>query len=165
MLTTDIRLGEPVNPIDILELVVDLKDWHWDRHGDELNISVEGALCAYQISLHWNAGIEALHLACAFDLTLPEARMDEVRKLIQLVNERLWIGHFDLWPQENAIVFRHAHLLSGGLGVSQAQAETLLRVGLEACELYFPAFQYVIWGGRSAEAALDLSSFETVGEA
>ena len=159
------RLEEPVNPIDILELLIDLKDWQCDRQGDELTITVEGSWCAYHISLHWNMWLEALHLACAFDVNLPQNRIEELRKLILLINERLWLGHFDIWPQENAIVFRHGHLLTGGLSVSQPQAEALLKAGIEACEQYFTAFQFVIWGGKGAEEALKLGSFETVGHA
>ena len=129
-ITTQPRLDEPVNPIDIMELIVDLKDWRCDRLGDELNISLEGSWCAYHISLHWNSSVEALHLACAFDTSLPEPRLDEIRKLIGLINERLWLGHFDIWSAEKAVVFRHAHLLSVGLCVSQAQAEALLKAGI-----------------------------------
>jgi hypothetical protein len=130
-----------------------------------LNITLDGSWCAYEISLHWHNSIEALHLACAFDMSLPEKRIDEVRKLIMLINERLWLGHFDIWPHENAIVFRHAHLLSGGMSVGQAQAEALLKAGIDACEQYFTAFQFVVWGGKTAREAIELTGFETVGRA
>ena len=161
----EFTLHQRVNPIDMLEVLIDTKNWECDRCGDELNITLEGSWCAYQISLHWHTQLEALHLACAFDLSLPKKRLDEVRKLILLINERLWLGHFDIWPHENAIVFRHSHLLSGGMGVSQAQAEALLKAGVDACEQYFSAFQFVIWGGKTAQEAIDLTGFETVGRA
>ena len=33
------------------------------------------------------------------------------------------------------------------------------------CERYYPAFQFVIWGGRTAEDAIASSLLDTVGEA
>jgi hypothetical protein len=41
----------------------------------------------------------------------------------------------------------------------------LLRLALEACERYFPAFQFVIWAGKTAEEAIRSSLMETAGEA
>ena len=53
----------------------------------------------------------------------------------------------------------------GGAGTNDAQCETLIRLAIEACERYFPTFQFVIWAGKSAEQALEASLLETVGEA
>ena len=36
---------------------------------------------------------------------------------------------------------------------------------LNSCERYFPAFQFVIWAGKSAREAMDSAMFETSGEA
>ena len=92
--------------------------------------------------------IEALHLACAFDLKVPERRRAEVQQLISLVNEQLWVGHFDLWTQDGMVMFRHALVLAGGVEASSQQCEALLGTALDACERYFPAFQFVVWAGK-----------------
>ena len=65
------------------------------------------------------------------------------------VNARLWIGHFDLWPDDGSVVFRHAMIFPDA-GVSAAQCEALLNLAVEACEHYYPAFQFVLWGGKTA---------------
>ena len=109
--------------------------------------------------------IEALHLACAFDLKVPERRREEVQKLIALVNEQLWIGHFDLWTQDGMVMFRHALVLAGGVEATSQQCQALLSSALEACEGYFPAYQFVVWAGKPARQALDAAMFETSGEA
>jgi hypothetical protein len=109
--------------------------------------------------------IEALHLACAFDLKVPERRRDEVQKLIALVNEQLWIGHFDLWTQDGMVMFRHALVLAGGVEATSQQCQAMLSSALEGCEGYFPAFQFVVWAGKPAREALDAAMFETSGEA
>jgi hypothetical protein len=65
--------------------------------------------------------LESLHIACAFDLKVPEQRRSEIKQLIALVNEQLWIGHFDLWRNEGVVLFRNSHLLSGGPEVTPQQ--------------------------------------------
>ena len=84
---------------------------------------------------------------------------------IARVNERLWIGHFDLWTNDGLVMFRHALVLAGGVGATNQQCEALLDAALEACERYFQAFQFVIWAGKPASEALDAAMFETSGEA
>jgi hypothetical protein len=109
--------------------------------------------------------IEALHLACAFDIKVPERRRPDVQTLISMINERLWVGHFDLWPGEGMVMFRHALVLAGGSEASGQQCESLLSTALETCERYFTAFQFVVWAGKSAKEALEAAMFETSGEA
>ena len=88
-----------------------------------------------------------------------------MQQLISLINEQLWVGHFDLWVQDGMVMFRHALVLAGGAGAVEQQCEALLSTALEACERYFPAFQFVVWAGKPAREALDAAMFETSGEA
>ena len=37
--------------------------------------------------------------------------------------------------------------------------------GLDACERYFPALQFVVWAGKPAREAMESAMFETAGEA
>jgi hypothetical protein len=109
--------------------------------------------------------IEALHLACAFEVKAPERCRTEVQQLATLVNEQLWVGHFDFWIQDGLVMFRHALVLTGGIEASGQQCEALLGIALDACERYYPAFQFVVWAGKTARDALDAAMFETAGEA
>ena len=109
--------------------------------------------------------IEALHLACAFDLKVPELRRAEVVQLVSYVNEQLWIGHFDVWRDDGVVMFRHALLLAGGIEASHHQCQAALDSAVEACERYYQAFQFVVWAGKTAREALDTAMFETAGEA
>jgi hypothetical protein len=109
--------------------------------------------------------IETLHLACAFDMKVPESRLADVQKLIGLINEQMWIGHFDVWTQNGVVMFRHALVLAGGVAASGRQCEAVLASALDSCERYFPAFQFVIWAGKSAREAMESAMFETTGEA
>ena len=62
-------------------------------------------------------------------------------------------------------MFRHALVLAGGVEASNGQCEAMLGIGLDACERYYPAFQFVVWAGKPAREALDAAMFETAGEA
>jgi hypothetical protein len=109
--------------------------------------------------------IEALHVACAFDIRIPELRLPETQQLIAMINEQLWIGHFDVWMQNGMVMFRHALVLSGGIAPSSSQCEAVLGCALDTCERYFPAFQFVVWAGKTAREAMEAAMFETSGEA
>lgn len=155
-----------VHPVDIIEQIAGINDWSFEREDtDEISISVRGGWSDYHVSFNWMEDLESLHIAAAFDLKVPDPRRPEVRQLINLINEQLWIGHFDMWNHEGVILFRNSHLLSGGAEVSPQQCEALLRSATESCDLYYQAFQFVVWAGKSASEALSSVMFETVGEA
>jgi hypothetical protein len=161
-------LSEPsrTNPLDVVERIAAINDWSFERAGDdEITMLVGGKWSDYQVSFTWMHDIEALHLACAFDIKVPERRRGEVQQLIAMVNEQMWIGHFDLWTQDGMVMFRHALVLAGGVEATSMQCQALLSSALESCEGYFPAFQFVVWAGKSARHALDAAMFETSGEA
>ena len=154
------------HPLDVVERLAAGNDWTFERAGDdEITILVTGKWTDYQVSYTWMGDIEALHLACAFDLRVPDRRRADVQQLISLINEQMWVGHFDLWTTEGIVMFRHALMLSGGVEASGKQCQALLDNALEACERYFSAFQFVVWAGKPAREALSAAMFETSGEA
>jgi hypothetical protein len=154
------------DPLDAVERMATGNNWPFERAGeDEIGIVVTGRWTNYQVSFTWMSDIEALHLACAFEMKVPETRLTSVQQLIAMINEQLWIGHFDVWTANGMVMFRHALVLSGGIAASGRQCEALLGTALDSCERYFPAFQFVIWAGKSAREAMDSAMFETAGEA
>jgi hypothetical protein len=166
MSLTDFSESEHVNPVDVVERMAATHDWSFARASeDEVTLVVGGKWADYQVSFTWMGDIEALHLACAFELRVPPARRTETIELAAKVNAQLWIGHFDVWFNDGLIMFRHAMLLTNGVAASRAQCETVLGTALDACERYFQAFQFVTWAGKSANEALDAAMFETSGEA
>lgn len=154
------------SPLDVVERMAAGNNWPFERAGEEeIGLVVTGRWTNYQVSFTWMTDIETLHLACAFDMKVPELRLTDVQKLIALINEQLWIGHFDVWTQNGVIMFRHALVLAGGVVASGRQCEAVLGTAIDTCERYFPAFQFVIWAGKSAREAMDSAMFETTGQA
>ena len=166
MSMVDFELPPAANPVDLIEQIATSHDWAFDRSGDdEISISVSGSFCDYNLSMSWMEALEALHLACAFDFKVNERRKVEVMHLLALVNEQLWLGHFDLWQAEGVIMYRNALLLTEGIEAGTGQLEAMLAASVEACERYYQAFQFVIWAGKTPEEALAAVLFETHGEA
>lgn len=154
------------NPVDMVERLAALNEWAFDRdEEDEISISVTGGWADYTIAFTWLQDMEALHVACAFDLKVPAPRRADVNDLVALINEQMWIGHFDIWPSDGVIMFRHALLLAGGAELNSRQCESVLTAAVMACERYYQAFQFVVWAGKSGREALDTAMVETRGEA
>jgi hypothetical protein len=158
-------IDSPSNPLAVVEDVASDRDWSYERCGDELTIVTRGDWTDYQISFTWMHDLEALHLACAFDMKIPPARRAEVQRLIAAANEQMWIGHFDIWTQTGMVMHRQTLVLPEGLLASGAQCETMVATAIQACERYYPAFQFTVWAGRTAEEAMDAAMFDTQGEA
>jgi hypothetical protein len=165
MATTQFNFDRLTHPVDMVEHIATIHDWTFERSApDELTLSVAGSWCDYHISLSWRDDLEALHLACAFDFKVSRARLAEIYRLLALINEQLWLGHFDLWKEDGLLLYRHGLLLTGA-ETQAAQCEALLRAALDACERYYQSFQFVLWAGKSAEEALTATMLETQGQA
>jgi hypothetical protein len=110
MATTQPIYDHFTNPVDMVEHIATIHAWTFERSApDELTLTVAGAWCDYHISLTWRDDLEALHLACAFDFKVSKLRLGEIYKLMALINEQLWLGHFDLWKEDGLLLFLRLH--------------------------------------------------------
>jgi hypothetical protein len=165
MATAETGYNASRNPVDLIEQVATSHDWSAERtNDDELTLTVAGSWADYQVSLNWREDLETLHIACAFDIKVPDNRASEVYRLVAQINEQLWLGHFDIWTQEGLIMFRQGLMLNGAVATT-LQCEALLRAALEACERYYQSFQFVIWAGKDSREALASAMFDTEGQA
>ena len=155
-----------LNPLDTAEQIVMDRDWAFDRPGEqELVAEVAGVWCNYRIWMHWEEEVGTFGFTCALDTKLPKHLHARIFPLLSLANEKLVLGHFELQSAEGAITFRHTQLLRGGVHATPEQIDQLLDMAVQECERFYPAFQSVIWGGRTVEEAMSLAMFETIGEA
>jgi len=166
MAAAAIQRDDTSNPLDLFERIAGGRDWLIDRsHDDEVNLVVVGSWCDLHLSLNWHEEMEGLHLACTFDLKVPQNRREEICRVISMINEQLFYGHFDLWRSEGVLLFRHSTLLVGGAMVTPEQCDGMLGLALENVERFYPVFQFVIWAGKTAEEAMQASMLETQGQA
>lgn len=159
--------AEPItNPLDLIEEIITAHEWPFERaNDDELMAQIPGKWCDYRLYFAWSGDMSALHFSCALDLKIPTHRRGAINELLALTNERLWLGHFDLSSEDGQPTFRHAVPLRGARGATVEQLEDLVDVALHECERFYPAFQYVVWGGKNPAEAVTAACLDPVGEA
>lgn len=160
------RQHPPSNPLDVIEEIVTANEWAFDRTSeDELVVEIPGRWCSYGLFFAWSEEHSALQFSCALDIKVPPVHRASLFELLATVNEALWLGHFDLQADDGTLVFRHTLLLRGVGGASVEQLEDLVDIAVSEGERFYPAFQFVIWGGKSANEAVAAALLDTVGEA
>jgi hypothetical protein len=156
----------PEHPVDVVERLAAVNEWAFDRaEDDEISILVSGVWANYDVSFTWIPEMESLHVSCSFDLKAPPRKRTAIGELTQLINEQMWLGHFDLWREQDLVMFRHSLCLAGGAAASDAQCGAVVKAAVNACETYFQAFQFVLWADREPREALAFAAFETRGSA
>ena len=162
---------EACAPIDMLEQYFGAHGWASERTGDEeIAASVKGSWTEYELRAVWREDDQVLQF-----LALPEIRVGADKRAamyetIGLINEQLWIGHFEMWAASGLILFRYATMLSGEgdsdeCGLSMDQAEMMVDAAIDECERFYPVFQFVLWGDKTPADAIAAALIETQGEA
>ncbi len=160
------KTDETYNPLDLAELVIMDRDWVFDRPADgELIAEVNGTWGNYRIWFAWQEDSGGLTLSCALESKFPKQMLSKIHSLLAYVNEKLWLGHFDICSEDGAITFRHSLLLREGAGTTAEHLQELLDHAISECERFYPAFQSVVWGGKTPAEAIEIALFETIAEA
>ena len=154
-------------PLDMLETYFDAHGWENERHDEELVAQVKGSWTTYELRALWRDGDSVLQFLAFPDIKVTDDRRTAIYEAMALVNEQLWVGHFELWTSSGVLLYRHAAMIDGddGAALSLAQAEQLVETAVEECERFYPVFQFVLWGGKSPKEALAAALIETHGEA
>ena len=163
---TTVAMPETPAPLQVIEQIATANKWPLDRVGDnQVNLFIAGRWSEYEVAFSWLPDLQVLHMACGFSLAVPANQLEELRTLLRLLNEMVWVGHFDNWPQADMVLFRHAALCPEGEGLSAQQGCEMLLRGLETCEDYFAAFGFVVRECKDAQEALQMNITDTKGTA
>ena len=155
-----------LNPIDIVEDVIHAKKWTFSRADDhELVAEINSQWCQYRLYFTWSEQIKAMSFTITFDLKFPFSKYGNAHELIALINEKLWIGHFDITSKNGIPAYRHTVLSLPENEMLHNQLEDLVDIGIYECEKYYPAFQLVLFDHSKPDDALNISTFETLGRA
>ena len=155
-----------LNPIDVVEEVIYSKKWSFSRADDyELVAEIASKWCQYRFYFTWSEQIRAISLTVTFDLKFPHAKMKEAQELLALINEKLWIGHFDITSKNGIPAYRHTVLSFSEDEVLHHQLENLVDIAIYECEKFYPAFQLVLFEDSDPGKALAISTFDTIGVA
>ena len=158
--------AEDHGALDSAEQILETAGWPHERSDDNTIQCIAptrwgemGGLFTYR------ADPACLHYSVTLDVRPLPGRRAALAELIMMVNERLWLGHFDYWQDEGVILFRHAIPLAERSEPSLGELSQLMSASVEAVERFIPAFNFLIWAGKSPVEALEAAMFETEGEA
>ena len=155
-----------LNPIDVVEEVIYSKKWTFSRADDyELVAEISSKWCQYRFYFTWSEQIRAISLTVTFDLKFPHAKIKDAQELLALINEKLWIGHFDITSKNGIPAYRHTVLSFPEDEVLHHQLENLVDIAIYECEKFYPAFQLVLFEDSDPGRALAIITFDTIGAA
>ena len=155
-----------INPIDVVEDVIYSKKLNFSRSDDyELVAEISSKSCSYRLYFSWSEEIKAISFTVTFDLKFPKNKSNKANELLALINEKLWIGHFDITSKNGIPAYRHTVLSAPENETLHHQLEDLVDIGIYECEKYYPAFQLVLFDDSDPKKALKVSTFDTIGQA
>ncbi|GGD68750.1 YbjN domain-containing protein [Croceicoccus mobilis] len=153
-------------PVDMLIALFEARGWPYEVIGeDEIGGEVQGAWAKYQLRAIWRREDNVLQLLCLPEVKVADDKRVAMFELMSLVNEQLWLGHFDLWSAGSVLLYRHGLMLGDDGLLSISQAQMAVEHAVEECDRFYPAFQFVLWGGRTPAEALAGALVDAAGEA
>ena len=149
------------NPIDIVEEVIYSKRWSFSRSADhELVAEISTRWCQYRLYFSWSEQIKAINFTVTFDIRFPEVKYKSAYELLALINEKLWLGHFDITSKNGIPAYRQTVLEFHDNQMLHSQLEDLMDIAIYECEKYYPSFQQVLFEEIPARQSLVFANFE-----
>ena len=156
----------PLNPIDIVEEVIYEKNWSFSRADDyELVADIASNWCQYRLYFTWSENVKAISFTITFDLKYPQSKLVKAYELIGLINEKLWLGHFDITSKNGIPAFRHTILSNSDNDFLHKNLENLVDIAIYECEKYYPSFKQSLFDDIEPLESLEFTNFEVIGSA
>ena len=153
------------DPLDVVEHVLQAENLQFDRTEEgDLAFTLAGDWKDYELWFAWRPEADCLQLCLSVDIQVRPEQRAAAFELVSTVFQRVWLGHFEVWD-DGEIIFRHAMALMTGERPTLAQAAAMIDVAMEAADRFYPAFDFLVRGSKSAADAVAACMFETVGEA
>ena len=154
------------NPIDIIEDVIHSKKWAFSRAANhELVAEITTESCQYRLYFSWSEQIKAINFTVTFDFKIPKSKSKNVYELLARINEKLWIGHFDITSKNGILAYRHTIFESHENEMFYNQLEDLVDIAIYECEKYYPAFQLLLFDESCPHEALEFCEIDVIGRA
>lgn len=152
--------------LDVVEHTLLAADWACERSEDGIiHCATQTKWGEFGGMFAWRDEPASLNFSLTLDLRAPNAKQSAISELLRRINERLWLGHFDYWNEEGVAVFRHTIPMLDRIAPDGGEIAAVIAAALDAADQFLPAFNFVVWAGKSAEDAVAAVIFETQGEA
>ncbi len=155
-----------MDPLEVVEHVLTAENLTFDRTEDgDLAFALAGDWKDYELWFAWRPEADCLQLCLSLDLRAPKKARASSYELLSLINQRVWLGHFEVWAEDGEVVFRHSMSLPDGERPTLAQAASMIDAAVEAADRFYPAFDFLVQGSKSPQDAMAACMFETAGRA
>lgn len=162
----DIERDDDAAPVDMLASLFAARGWPYEFVGpDEISVEVQGSWANYQLRGIWRPEDHVLQLLCLPDIRVTDDKRAAMFEVLALINEQLWLGHFDVWSNGSVLLYRHGLMLGDEGLLSPAQAQVAVESAIEECDRFYPAFQFILWGDKTPAEALAAALVDAAGEA
>jgi hypothetical protein len=156
----------PVSPIEVVEAMMIRQDLAYDRPVEhEIVAETTGIWSTLKLWYCWEEEADVLIFTCALENRISKNKRAKIYPLLAAINEKMWLGHFDLTSEEGVILFRYSLLARDAGDVSLEMLSNVLDIATTECNRFYPALQAMLWSNKTAEQAIEIAMFETQGEA
>jgi hypothetical protein len=158
--------AEESAPVEMLAQLFEAHGWPCEFVSeDEISGEIQGSWAKYQMRGIWRSEDRVLQLLCLPDIRVAQAKRADAFELLGLINEQLWLGHFDIWSRGGVLLYRHGLMLGEDGLLSLSMAQLAVDAAVSECDRFYPAFQFVLWGDKNPRDALDAALVDAAGEA
>ena len=155
-----------MDPLEVVEHVLAAENLTFDRTEDgDLAFSLLGDWKDYELWFAWRPEAECLQLCLSMDMRAPKTKRGSAYELLSLINQRVWLGHFEIWPEDGEVIFRHSMALPADERPTLSQTASMIDAAMEAADRFYPAFDFLLNGAKTPDEAMAACMFETAGSA
>jgi hypothetical protein len=153
-------------PVEMLASLFEARGWPCEFVSeDEISGEVQGSWASYQFQAIWRVDDHVLQILCLPDIRMPDDKRAAMFEALALINEQLWVGHFDVWSNGGVLLYRHGLMLGDDGLLSPSQAQTAVEAAIFECDRFYPVFQFILWGDKTPAEALAAAMVDAAGEA
>lgn len=156
---------ENAAPLEMLVALFEARGWPCESMPNEMSGEIQGSWTKYQLRGIWRAEDMVLQILCLPDIRISKDKLAHAHELVSMVNEQMWLGHFDIWSNGGVLLYRNGTMLGDDGLLSLGQAQALVEIAIDECDRFYPAFQFVLWGDRTPAEALEAAMVDAAGEA
>jgi hypothetical protein len=159
--------SEDQDPMEMIEAVLSADDRFITERAEDGDVQFTILADRADIVGHvaWRSELPAVLFTVAFPLRAGPERLADAQRLAAIINEHLWLGHFDIWSDDGAVVFRHGIAMIGRTELFEGEVHAMMAASLDATDRLLPAFSLLLESGRTPEEAAEVALFDVMGEA
>lgn len=142
------------------------RGWSVEKVGDfEISTEINDLFAPFHLCMMWNQDHQSLMISCHIRQKLTDKTQQAVIDLLANLNSTIWMGHYELAPEDGLVGYRYTLNLTGVDYPSEGQLESMIDTAVAECVRIYPALQYIVVEGKTAKEASVAAMMDTVGEA